>query len=307
MKNTQRRKNRLKNTDYIFLVLYVAEFLGAALIAFLGNSFFAYEVFNSLWADILYLILLSSLFVTAFVQEMCASRKTGDVILNFAVFIVGAVVMCLFYIFDGVFALCALAFSAIMFIVVGFRYTLLWRKDETIQPDPKRIIAVPSFLLFAMVRQLSVEYVDNEIWARSLIPAAILFVAVIVVVVLLIRKAWSNSYTRTAARIGNAICAVVMLFLLIYFYSVTAIGTANCVFDGEPTAIECVVLEKNIVSGTHTVTQFEVKIKIDDKEMWIDVHVTDYHGIEEGDVIIIDYYQGALNLPYYKYSGKVEL
>ena len=303
MKKGKRRKNRI-TSDYIFLALYVVEFLGGAVIGFLSNSFFAYEAFNSLWSDVLYLVFLSSLFVTAFVHEMCASRKTSDVILNSVVFILGLVIMCLLFIFDGVFALCALVFSAIMFIVIGCRYALLWRQDETIEPDAKRIVAVTSFLLFAMVRQVSVEYVDNKIWALSLIPTGILFVAAIIVIFLLVRKIWTKIYSSTASRIGNGICAVLILFFLIYFYSVTAIGTANCIFDDEPTALECVVLEKNVVSGTHTVTQFEVKIEIDSKERWINVPVTEYHNIEEGDIIVIDYYKGALNLPYYTYGER---
>lgn len=304
MKKNKKRKYKVKVKDYIFNILYVVEFLGAALIGFFGNSFFAYETFNSLWANILYLFFVSSLFVTAFVEEVCESHAVGDVITNFAVFILGMVMFLLFFIFDGVFAMLTLLFSAIMFVVTGCRYALILRKDENTQPDPKRIIAVAALLLFSMIRQLSVKYVNDKIWSLALIPAVIIFVVAIAVTFVLVRKIWTKMYPTTGESVGNAIVAVLMLFFLSYMFSVTAISVANCVFDDEPTPVECVVLEKHVLSGTHTVTQFEVRISVDEKDRWINVPVTEYHDISVGDTIIIDYYYGAFNLPYYVYSEK---
>ena len=305
MANVKKRKKKFNFRDYIFPALYLVEFLGAALIGFFGNSFFAYETFNSLWANILYLLFVAALYITAFVQEVRASRAIRDVITNCAVFVLGPIMFAVLYVFGGIFTLCALVYSAIMLVIIGCRYALLLRRDETLQPDVKRILAVTILLLFAMVQQLRVEFVNNDIWAWSLIPAGILFAIAIVVVVLLVRKVWAYIYDTVGESIGSAICAIVMLFFLTYMYCVTAIGVANCTFDSEPTQIECVVLEKHVQSGTHTVTHFEIKIEIDSKEKWITLPVTEYHKISEGDTVIIDYYKGALNLPYYKYGEKV--
>ncbi|MCH5153252.1 MAG: hypothetical protein J1F68_04775 [Clostridiales bacterium] len=300
-----KRKYKFNFREYIFPALYVVEFLGAALIGFFGKSFFAYEAFNTLWANIFYILFISALYITAFVQEVLASRATCDVLTNGAVFVGGMITCVLMYIFANIFTFVALAFSAIMTAVIAIRYALLLRKDTTLEPDVKRILAVVMLLLFAMVQQLGVEYVNNEIWARSLIPAAILFVVASVVAVLLVGKIWTDIYYTTAGRIGNAICAVLILFFLVYMYCVTAIGVANCSFDGEPQKIECTVLEKHIqTGGTHGVTQFKIKIEIDSNEKWLNLPVTEYHKLSEGDTVTIDYYSGAFNLPYYTYGEK---
>lgn len=304
MTKVKRRKKKLYFRAYIFPALYVVEFLGAALIGFFGNSFFAYETFNSLYANIFYLLFLAALYITAFVQEVCASQAIGDVLTNGAVFIGGMIACGLMHIFGNIFTLIALIFSAIMLAVIAIRYALLLRKDETLEPDFKRGLAVAILLLFAMVQQLSVEYVNNDIWVRSLIPAVILFAVSIAVAVLLVRKIWNKMYSTTAGRIGNAICAIIMLFFLAYMYCVTAIGVANCSFDSQPTKIECTVLDKHVQSGMHTVTHFEIKTVIDSKEKWITLPVTEYHKLSEGDTVIIDYYSGAFNLPYYTYCEK---
>lgn len=304
MRKVKRRRYKVNITDYIFLALYVVEFLGAALIGFFGNSFFAYEEFHSLWANIFYLLFVSSLYITAFVQEVYSSRAIDSVITNIAVFILGLVMFLLLYILDGIFTLFALVYSAIMVIVLICRHAQLLNRDETVQPDVKRILAVTIILIFSMVRQLMVEYVNNKIWSISLIPTAIIIVLTIVITIVLVKKVWTNIYPTTGKSIGNAICVTIMLFYLIYMYSVNIISVANCVFDGEPTAVECTVLEKKILYGTRTVTRFEVKISIDSTEKWINIPVTEYYKIAEGDSITVDYYSGAFNLPYYTYSER---
>lgn len=304
MKKSQKVNSKLKKTDYVFYALYVVGYLGAALIGFFGKSFFAYDIFNSLWANILYLLFIALLFITAFIHEVYTSRAISNVILNFAVFILGLAMFLLFILFGGIFTLFTLAFSAIMVVVIGCRFALKLRQDQQIQPDIKRIIAVAIIPIFVMVQQLSVEYVNNKIWALSLIPAAIIFVVAMVVAVLLVKNIWAQMYSGKGALIGTTICAIIILFYLAYMYSVIAVSVVNYTFDANPTAIECVVLEKNVRSGARTVTEFEVKITIDSKEKWINVPVTDYYSITEGDTIIIEYYKGALNLPYYMYGER---
>lgn len=298
-----KNKKKIITKEGVFFALYLAEFIGGALIGLFSKSFFAYQAFNSLWASILYLCFAASLFITAFVHEVLDSRATGDVITNVAVFIVGLVMFLLLYIFGGVFILCALAYSAILAVVVGCRYILLLRKDEDEKFDARQFLAIANLLLFAMVDQLRVKYVNNDIFKVALIPAAVIFAVAITFGVVVLRKVWGKMYPEKWGSFGNAVCVVLIVFLGVYFYSYTAIGVANCTFDKEPTQKECVVLEKHVLSGARTVTQFELKISIDGKHIWINVPVTEYHQIDKGDTITVDYYKGAFNLPYYKYSS----
>lgn len=89
-----------------------------------------------------------------------------------------------------------------------------------------------------------------------------------------------------------------------YVFSAFALGIANCVFDGEPVQTEYSVLDKRIDGSSRGPTTYKVKVIIDGKERWIPVSVTDYHELDEGDTVLVDYYSGAFNLPYYCYYGK---
>lgn len=303
--NARKRKQRYTQiADKVFYALYAVEFLGSVLIGFLGNSFFAYQTFNLPWANILFLVLISLLYVTAFVQNMLDSHATGEVITNLAVFIGCMVAFALFYIFSGVFALCALVYAIATLIFIGCRYALRLRKDQTAQIDFKRVIATIIILLFVMTSLVHIKFANNAIFAWAFVPAAVVCVLAWLVAFALLRRVWTKIYDTKRESIVNAIAFGLIIFLLSYFCSCTVMGEANCVFDNEPTPVECVVLDKNVVAGARTVTQFEIKIELDGEERWIDVPVTAFHNIEEGDTVIIHYYKGALGFAYYIYNHR---
>lgn len=289
-----------------FTVIYLIGFLGMGIIGLLSNSFFAYEIFNSLWADILYLALMSMLFITAFVQEIIASRAVADVIINVAIFIVGLLFIILYLVWADIFVLGMVVLSAIMAVVLSCRCILTVRKNPQSKKFPvdfKQVIAVGCLILFALRQQMNIKSVDDGYIAWSLIPAAVLCVVGAVAVFVLLRPVWKELYPTKVKRVCTAIAAVISIFFMAFIYSFISIDIINWAFDGEPQKIEYVVLDKNVRSGARTPTQFEVKVIIDGKEKWIPVPVTDYHEITEGDKIIINYHTGALHFAYYSYSG----
>lgn len=96
--------------NYTFALLYVIGFPGAAIIGWFGNSFFAYEEFNSIWASILYLVFISLLFVAALVQDMIAAQSVTDRIIIVAVFGGGLAIFLLLYILGKAVNLCKVEF-----------------------------------------------------------------------------------------------------------------------------------------------------------------------------------------------------
>lgn len=296
---------KIKNSPIIFPILYGVGFLGAAVIGFFGSSYFAYDIFNSLLADILYVSFLSLLYIAAFAQEVYTHRDIKSVAYYFAVFIGGLAFFLLFILLDGIFTLLALVFSAVMLAVIGCRYALALRKDHKKQPDIKPAIGVGILLLFAMIRQMRISYISDIYFAWALIPAAVLFCVCTVVAAILLKNVLAKMYPTEGKRLFNVFCLCFILLFLVYAYSYTAISAINSAFDGEPEKIECAVIEKEVRTGYRTVTQFKVKVLLDGKERWIEVPVTDYHELEEGDLITIDYFSGALNFAYYAYSEKV--
>lgn len=293
-----------KKLKYIFYALYAVGFLGAAIIGFFSKSYFAYDKFNSPWADALYVAFISMLYVTAFAHEVYNSRKIKDVIVNFAVFIGGFVMLLTFYFFGGVAVFLTIVYAAIMLSVIGCRYAFVLRGDPHAKPDMKRILAVAALFLFSMFALLSVEFVDGMVWAWALIPAFVIFAATCAVAYFLLKKPWKEIYPTEGKAVGNAVCVVLIFLMFSYIFCAFALGIANCVFDGEPVRKEYSVLDKRIYSGSRSPTTYKVKVTIDGEEKWIPISVTDYYEIEEGDFVLIDYYSGAFNMPYYYYYGK---
>ena len=297
-------KNKSKKFN-IFTLLYIVGFVGAGLIGFLSKSYFAYDIFNSLWANVLYLVLISMLFITAFCQEIIASRAVADIIINVAIFIVGLIFLILYFVWLDFFALCMLLLSATMAIVLCCRYALALRKNpqKKITADIKQIIGVGSLFLFAMMQHMSISYVNEMFMAWALIPASVALVIGAIVVTVLLKSVWAEIFPTKIKRILGAIGVGFVIFFVAFCYSFITVSAVNCIFDGEPQQIEYTVLEKKVRSGASTATQFEVKVIIDEKEKWLPVPVTDYHEIAEGDQIIVNYYSGALNFAYYLYYG----
>lgn len=293
-----------KNKRYIFYILYAIGFLGAGIIGFFSNSFFAYDKFNSLWADIFYILFIALLFVTAFVQEVVSSRAVKDIIVNSAVFLGGLIFILLFYFFGGIVIFLTIIYSGIMICIIGCRFALIMRENPNTKPDMKRILAVFALFMFSMMALMSIEFVDDMLWAWALIPAFFIFIIACAITYLLLKKVWNSIYTTKAKSVGNAICIVLLWFIFAYVFFASLIGIANCVFDGEPMKTKYTVIDKNISSGSRAPTKHEVKVIIDGKEVWIPVSVTEYFEIEEGDTVIIDYYSGAFNFAYYSYNGK---
>ncbi len=293
-----------KNKKIIFYAIYAICFIGAGIIGFFSKSFFAYDKFNSLTANIFYVLFISLLFATAFVHEICFSRTVADIVVNGFVFIGGLIFILLFYFLGGVVIFLTIIYSAIMLALIGCRYALELRKDHTANPDMKRILGVFSLLLFSMLALLQVEFVDGMLWAWALIPAVVIFLIVGAVTYFLLKDVWGKIYNTKAKRVGNAICMVLLFFMFAFIFSAFATGIANCVFDGDPVQTEYTVIEKDVSSGSRSPTTYKVKVVIDEKEVWIPISVTDYYEIEEGDTVLIDYYSGAFNFAYYLYYGK---
>lgn len=287
----------------IFTALYITGFVGAGLIGLLSNSFFAYDIFNGLWADVLYALFISLLYVTAFAQEVCISHRPKCITANFFIFIVSLFLFLLMLYFGGVFIVIALFYSAAMACFVAVQYVFKLRSGKAFKVNVKYIICICSLLLFAMINLLLVEFVNETYMAWSFIPAAVFSCVACLTAYFILKSVWKTLFETKLKRITYSVFTALCIFFVAYMYTFAAVGMINCVFDGQPVKTEYEVLDKHIQSGARQITQFELKIEIDGEYKWIDVPVTDYHNISVGEVIIVDYFDGALGFPYWKYYG----
>ncbi len=300
-------RKKLK-TKHIFYIIYLLEALGAGILGLLSNSFFAYDIVHHPWAHILYLLCISALYITAYVQELLVKRKPSDILINSFIFLGSLLFFFLFYFLNVYFTLVAIAYSAIMMCFITVRCVLTMRLTQSIPGDTdidvKPFLAIFAIMLFAMMEMISyINYVSEIFMAWALIPATIITVILGGIAVFLLR----DMFYSKLIRIGKSLLVALIVFFIVYVYCNTTIGIANFAFDhSAPTPIVCTVLDKNISSGARTPITHELKVKINNKDMWIDVSTTEYYAISEGDAITIQYYSGAFGFAYVIYDKILE-
>ena len=299
------RKSRRK---YVFPIIYIIAALGAGVLGLLSSSFFAYGIVKHLWANILYLLFISTLYVTAYVQELLVKRKPTDVVFYSFVFLGSLLFFFLFYFLNVYFALIAIAYSAILACFLSFRFILRIRSTQTIPDDSdidvKPAIAVFAIILFTMASMMgSISYLSEIYFAWALIPTAIIAIVIGGVILFILR----DMYRAKFIPIRQSILVAVLGFFAVFAYCSTTIGLANFAFDyADPVPIECTVLDKNISGGSRSPTTHELKVKINDSDVKIEVTATQYYAVSKGDVITVNYHSGAFGFAYVIYDDATE-
>lgn len=298
--------------NLIFYILYGIGFLGAAVLGLLSNSFFAYEITEYIWADVLYVLFLSLLYITAYVQTLTANaenRKPKNIVYASFLYLGCLLLFLLFYFIGGIFSLISALYSAAMLILVSFRAILKIRATECMKTDvdAKSFICAMSLDLFAMISIMPINYVSEIYMAWAFIPATILSVILIIVILVIIRNVINAICPTKRKKIGYGFLYTFVILIFSYGVSFPTIGIADVIFDkSEPAPIVCEVLDKNVSTGTSTPTTYELKVKLNGKEQWIDVPSNDYYELSKGDSVVVNYYSGALGFAYYIYVGKEE-
>ncbi len=293
----------------VFAVLYAVGALGAAIMGLLSESFFAYDVVDAPWATALYFVFISMLYITAFVSELFNSRKPFDITANAFIFLGSLAMAITIYFVGGAVLFAAELYSVCLLSFIAVRSAIELRKkeyySEDMSPDIKPCIAALSVLLFAMVRIMAIKFVDSEYVAWSLIPTAVITVAVALTAYFLLKDFISKTYVKRSVKILKTSLVCLAIFIVSFIYCFTAVATINCVFDGDPTPTQYAVLDKKANTGS-TTHVFEIKIKINGETVWIKVPPKEYYELKKGDAVTLDYYGGALGFAYWQYAGRTQ-
>lgn len=287
----------------LFCVLYGVEFVGMLIFGVISRGGF-------LWTKIVSVLFISSLYVTAYIQDLIAHHKRFEIVYYSLIFLGSLLFFLLYYFSTSIFFFIAVLYSAAMMCLIFFRYVKYLRKSGDFESldgnsmDIKPTIAAASLLLFVMLSMMSVNFVSEIFMAWSFIPAAILCAILFPIAFILFRKKFKAWASTTAKKVWTCIGIAVMVIFISFFYCYTTVGVVNCVFDySDPTPIECTVLDKKVRSGARTPTQYEIKVTINNETEWIDVSSSDYDYIRKGETITVNYYPGALGIAYYLYEG----
>lgn len=297
---------------YLFLILYSIEICGLIVsMAVLGAMMSSFDdVTDYMYALVFFILFLSALSITAYIQELIAHHKPFDVIYYSLIILGGWLSFLTFYLLCDIFMFTTVIYSAATMCLIFYRYAFYLRKSgdfESLEyghPDMKTVLIPCILLLCVMMQMLYVNFVSQIFIAWSFIPAAIICAIVFTIAYFMFRKKLKAWISTKARKVWVCIEIAIIVFFGAFAYTFTTVGVANYVFDyGAPTPIECTVLDKKVRSGSRSGTHYEIKVKLKGEIEWIEVSSHEYYyEIAKGETITVNYYSGALGIEYYLYE-----
>jgi hypothetical protein len=294
-----KKGKRKTKRDLWYNIFYIAAFAAIGIIGLFGNSFFAYDIFDSLFFHILNLLLTVALFVVRSIQTFL--RQTA---------LYGKIFTLSYYnLFASVFALrpfvtgrlwAALLFGGfiaaiVLLIILAFKYTNA--SGYVITKFEALVAVIPLILLLAFASKQN--YIEaSQMWVPIVAAGVILAAAALYAVL----KFFKNIPYFKQERKSELVFASIIMVMVCFCVSGTAVTTANYAFDNNPTSASFEIIDKRIQSGARQITAFYLKVNLDGQEKEIDVPIDIYHSKEVGDGIEIKFYTGALGYGYYMYE-----
>ena len=93
---------------------------------------------------------------------------------------------------------------------------------------------------------------------------------------------------------------VILALIISTGYGITFVDIANTTQAGVSRQIECVIVDKKVTSGYRQTTHYKLYVELEDKKVSIDVSSDLYSSKSINDTLLLNYYDGNLNMPYYE-------
>ena len=301
MKNKENVKTKSKS-DIGYIIFYIISFLIVSVIGLFSTSFFAYEIFNSLFFNILFLVLVVAMFFVRSIQTFLRQTTRYGKIFTLVYFNLFALVFAVQPFVSNRLWIKILFFSfivaIILLVVLAFKYIKAPNRYFITKYEP--IVAMLPFLLLALLASRQSYTGSQGMWVPVVIGGIIFSIFTLFIFL----KFFKNIDYFLENR-SELIFSCILLIILCFSFSFITITTINYAFDKAPTPISVQVSDKNIQSGARQATSFYFEIMINEKEKSIEVPVDVYHSTEIGDYIEIKLYNGALGYSYYIYEYMV--
>ena len=190
------------------------------------------------------------------------------------------------------------AYNTILGVYVLIDYTLYKTKFPTGTIYNKDFLFVLGFaLLFPLVRALKHKYLQEEApFLYGLIVAGVLMIVFTILSLTVFRETNKKFAKGVWKKIGVAILALIIFM----GYGISFIDIANTTQASVSKQIECVILDKKVTSGYRQITDYTLCIELENKKIWISVSSDTYYDKSINDTLLLNYYNGNLNLPYYE-------
>ncbi len=105
-------------------------------------------------------------------------------------------------------------------------------------------------------------------------------------------------FLTNAHSVIQKICVIFLALVASLFFSYGLIDAVNSCLSSERKVIEYELQEKRVTSGYRQITQYYFELKSDTEAFTISVPSVVYNEKQEGDVVKVYYYEGALKLVY---------
>ena len=301
MKNEKNVKTQFKR-DIGYIIFYSISFLIVSVIGLFSTSFFAYEIFNSLFFDILFLVLIVAMFFVRSIQTFLRQTTCYGKIFTLIYFNLFALVFAVQPFVStrlwSILLFFSFIIAIILLIVLAFKYIKAPDRYFITRFEPM-VAMLPLLLLLILASRQSYTGAQG-MWMPVVGGGIILSILTLVIFL----KFFKNIDYFLENR-NELIISCILLVLAGFFISFVTITTINYAFDKAPTPISVQVLDKNIQSSARQATSFYFEVIIAEQEQNIEVPVDVYHSTEIGDYIEIKLYNGALGYSYYVYEYTV--
>ena len=292
-------KTKMKS-DIGYRIFYITSFLIVCIIGLFSTSFFAYDIFNSLFFDILTLVLVVAMFVVRSIQTFLRQTACFGKIFTLIYYNLFAFVFVVLpFVSNRPWGTLLLFFNLIsaiiLLIVLAFKCIEAPNRYFITKYEPL-VAALPLLLLLLLASRQS--YKDSQgMWVPVVIGGIVFSILALFIFLKFFR--YIDYFLESRS---DFIITCILLVSLCFIISLVTITTINYAFDKDPTPISVQVVDKDIRSGAKQPTSFYFDVIIDDHEKDIEVPVDVYHSTEIGDYIEIKLYNGALGYSYYVYE-----
>ncbi len=253
-------------------------------------------------SDIFFYIAFSSIIIELILMFICAFicySSTKIRIISIFCFLGNALTLFLIpFISSDIVIIINFVYNTILGVYVLIDYTLYKTKFPTGTIYNKDFLFVLGFaLLLPLVRAIKHKYLQDEApFLYGLIVTGVL----LVVFTILSFTIFKETYKKFAKGVWKKICVAILALFIFTSYGMAFIDIANTSLASASKQIECVILDKRVTSGYRQITDYKLYIELENKKVWISVSSDTYSSKSINDTLLLNYYNGNLNLPYYE-------
>lgn len=290
----QKKKSKSR---IVFSVFYWVGIIFLLVCGFLNMSYFAYDAVDNLGMTIAIFVVMVALLITCLVDDLLKYKKGFKRWQAFITYLGTSILIVtrLFLSFKVWYMVAFILYLAQLLVVVS-----LWVKNASIRKTVKidgKIYGVLALTAVMFILNIaSQNYLDYMIGAWSLIPTAVISIAVIALLFTVLKKLFFKLSPKISAR-------VVFIFLVVMSSFVVGwcgLDVINTTFSPAPVYNNYEIVDKHIDGGARDTTDFILTVVIDDKEVNMDVSSSTYYEKEIGDTLRVGFYEGGLGFGFYE-------